>query len=128
MVAIIDNFMLKNKIKELAKSYHSDVISMRRYLHQHPELSYKEVETGKYVAQKLKDYGIIHEHGVAENGVVGLIEGRNPHKRVIALRADLDALPIKEANDVPYKRLRTRCPHVEPFGCCPHFERLENGF
>ena len=103
MVAIIDNFMLKNKIKELAKSYHSDVISMRRYLHQHPELSYQEVETGKFVAQKLKDYGIIHEHGVAENGVVGLIEGRNPHKRVIALRADLDALPIKEANDVPYK-------------------------
>jgi amidohydrolase len=95
--------MLKNKIKELAKSYHSDVISMRRHLHQHPELSYQEVETGKYIAKKLKDYGIIHEHGVAENGVVGLIEGRNPHKKIIALRADFDALPITEANDVPYK-------------------------
>ena len=95
--------MLKDKIRERAKAYFPTVVEMRRYLHAHPELSYEEVETGKFVAQKLTELGIPHVHGVAENGVVGLIEGRNPSKKVIALRADLDALPIQERNDVPYK-------------------------
>lgn len=95
--------MLKDKIRERAKAYFPNVVEMRRHLHAHPELSYEEVETGKYVAQKLTELGIPHVHGVAENGVVGLIEGRNPSKKVIALRADLDALPIQERNDVPYK-------------------------
>jgi amidohydrolase len=104
--------MLKDKIKELAKAFYPDVIAMRRYLHMHPELSYEEVETGQYVAQKLKDYGIQFTHGVAENGVVGLIEGRNPHKKIIALRADMDALPINEANDVPYKSTKTGIMHA----------------
>jgi amidohydrolase len=95
--------MLKDKIRSRAKTYFPDVVKMRRYLHAHPELSYEEVETGKYVAQKLAELGIPHVHGVAENGVVGLIEGRNPSKKIVALRADMDALPITEANDVPYK-------------------------
>jgi amidohydrolase len=95
--------MLKDKIKQLAKSYFPDVVSMRRHLHENPELSYQEVNTGKFVAQKLKEYDIPFLHGIAENGVVALIEGRNPQKKIIALRADLDALPIHEANDVPYK-------------------------
>jgi amidohydrolase len=95
--------MLKDKIRNRAKTYFPDVVKMRRYLHAHPELSYEEVETGKYVAQKLAELGIPHVHGVAENGVVGLIEGRNPSKKIVALRADMDALPITEANDVPYK-------------------------
>lgn len=95
--------MLKDKIRERAKAYFPNVVEMRRYLHAHPELSYEEVETGKYIAQKLTDLGIPHVHGVAENGVVGLIEGRNPSSKVIALRADFDALPIQERNDVPYK-------------------------
>ena len=91
--------MLKDKIRNRAKTYFPDVVKMRRYLHAHPELSYEEVETGKYVAQKLAELGIPHVHGVAENGVVGLIEGRNPSKKIVALRADMDALPITEAND-----------------------------
>ena len=95
--------MLKDKILERAKAYFPNVVEMRRYLHAHPELSYEEVETGKYIAQKLTELGIPHVHGVAENGVVGLIEGRNPSKKVVALRADFDALPIQERNDVPYK-------------------------
>ncbi len=95
--------MLKDKILERAKAYFPNVVEMRRYLHAHPELSYEEVETGKYIAQKLTELGIPHVHGVAENGVVGLIEGCNPSKKVIALRADFDALPIQERNDVPYK-------------------------
>ena len=104
--------MIKDTIKELAKSYHADVISMRRHLHMHPELSYEEVETGKYIAAKLKEYGIPHTHGVAENGVVALIEGQNPSKKTIALRADFDALPILEANDVVYKSTKPGVMHA----------------
>jgi len=95
--------MLQNKIKQLATSIHADTIATRRHLHQHPELSYQEVQTGKFVAERLADYGIEHTHGMAENGVVGIIRGKNPDKKTIALRADMDALPIHEANDVPYK-------------------------
>ncbi len=95
--------MLKEKIKSLATSLHEEVVHIRRHLHQNPELSFEEVETGKYIAKKLKAYGIPFEHGMAGNGVVALIEGKNPSKKVIALRGDIDALPIKEANNVPYK-------------------------
>lgn len=95
--------MLKDKIQALAKSYHQDVIDIRRRMHQYPELSYQEEKTGRFIADKLKEYGIAHEHGIADNGVVGLISGRNGSEKVVALRADFDALPITEANDVPYK-------------------------
>jgi len=94
---------LKNRIKALAKEYHEEIIHIRRHLHQHPELSFEEVETGKFIANKLKSYGISYQHGMAGNGVVGLIKGKNPSSRTIALRGDIDALPIKEANEVPYK-------------------------
>ncbi|MDF1868732.1 MAG: M20 family metallopeptidase [Saprospiraceae bacterium] len=96
--------MLKEKIKNLAQQYHSEVVGIRRHLHQHPELSYQEVETGKFIAKKLTEFGIQYEHGIADNGVVGMIEGKkNGSEKVIALRADFDALPILEANNVPYK-------------------------
>ncbi len=94
---------MKNKIKKLAKQYFPEVIDIRRYLHQHPELSYEEVKTGKFIADKLKKYKITHERGCAENGVVALIKGKNPKKNIVALRADMDALPILEANEVDYK-------------------------
>lgn len=94
---------LKNKIKQLAEQYQAEAIEMRRHLHMHPELSYQEVETGKYVARKLAEFGVPHEHGIADNGVVALIEGKDPESKVIALRGDMDALPILEANNVPYK-------------------------
>jgi len=63
--------MLKEKIKELATAYHQEVIAIRRHLHQHPELSFQEVETGKFIEKKLSEYGITQEHGVAYNGAVG---------------------------------------------------------
>jgi len=94
---------LKEKIKQLAQKYHQEVIEIRRHLHQFPELSYQEVKTGKFIAEKLKEYNIPHEHGWAENGVVALIKGKNPEKKTIALRGDIDALPILEANEVSYK-------------------------
>jgi len=95
--------MLKEKIKQLAKEYHEEIIHIRRHLHQHPELSFQEIETGKFIAKKLQQFGIPHQHGIADNGVVGLIKGKNPNKKVVALRGDIDALPIQEANEVPYK-------------------------
>ncbi len=94
---------LVDKIKKKAETIHKDVISMRRHLHQNPELSYEEKETGQFIADQLKGLKIPYKAGVAGNGVVGIIEGRNPDKKVIALRADMDALPIKEANKVSYR-------------------------
>jgi amidohydrolase len=93
----------KEKVKDLAKRYFGEVVAWRRHLHQYPELSFEEKETGKYIATQLAQLGIEFQHGIAENGVVGLIKGNNPDKKVIALRADFDALPISEANEVPYK-------------------------
>lgn len=91
------------KIKQLAKDYASEVVANRRHLHTNPELSFQEYNTAKFVAQKLRDIGLNPQEGIANTGVVALIEGRNPQSRVIGLRADMDALPIFEQNDVPYK-------------------------
>ena len=97
------NDRLLQKIKTLAKNHWSDFVANRRHLHQFPELSFLEVETGRFIAQKLQALQIPFEHGIADNGVVAKIEGRNPNAAVVALRADIDALPIQEANDVPYR-------------------------
>jgi amidohydrolase len=94
---------ISSRIKELAKKYSSDVVADRRHLHANPELSFKEFNTCKYVVQKLRDFKIEVQENVAETGVVGLIKGKNPDKKTVALRADMDALPITEANNVPYK-------------------------
>jgi amidohydrolase len=93
---------LQQQIKALANKYADEFIAIRHHLHAHPELSYQEFETSKFVQQKLAGWQIPFEVK-AVTGVVGLIEGKNPGKRVVALRADMDALPILEENDVPYK-------------------------
>jgi len=94
---------MKEQIQLLSRQHHAEVIANRRHLHAHPELSFQEVQTGKFVAEKLAELGIEYQHGMAGNGVVALIKGKNPKKRVVALRGDMDALPIREANNVPYK-------------------------
>lgn len=104
--------MLKEKIQQLASDYQSEAIEIRRHIHMHPELSYEEVETGKFISRTLTELGIPHEHGIADNGVVAMIEGKNPKKKIIALRADIDALPIKEANDVSYKSTKDGIMHA----------------
>jgi len=93
---------LKSKIQLLADTYFEELIAIRRHLHQHPELSFHEKETMLFVAQKLSDYGIEHTTYIGGFGVVGLIKGRNPESKTIALRADLDALPIEEKNACSY--------------------------
>jgi amidohydrolase len=95
--------LLQNKIKVLAATFAQDITADRRHLHSNPELSFEEFNTAKFVAAKLKSFNIQVQEGIATTGVVGLIFGKNPEKKTIALRADMDALPIMEANDVPYK-------------------------
>ncbi len=90
------------KIKTLARQYAPAFIEIRRHLHANPELSYQEFETSKFVQSKLKKFEIPFEIK-ATTGVVGLIKGKNADSRVIALRADMDALPILEENDISYK-------------------------
>ncbi len=104
--------MLNSKIKKRAKAIHKDVVAIRRHIHANPELSYQEKETGKFVSAELKRIGIPHKHGVAENGVVGIIKGKNPKSKTIALRADMDALPIQEINKVKYKSKKSGVMHA----------------
>jgi hippurate hydrolase len=94
--------MLKKKIQTLSEKYFDEFVQIRRHLHAHPELSYKEFETSKFVQQKLKEFGIKYTV-IATTGVVGIIKGKNPTKKIIALRADMDALPITEKNEVEYR-------------------------
>lgn len=91
-------------IKSLSRQFAADTVATRRHLHAHPELSFHEHETARYVAGQLRAIGLNPQEGVAKTGVVALIEGtRAASGRVVGLRADMDALPIREANDVPYK-------------------------
>src|SRR5215203_1310019 len=99
------------KIKALAKQYAPEFIEVRHHLHTYPELSYQEFETSKLVQSKLSEYNIPFEVK-ATKGVVGIIEGKNPQSRVVALRGDMDALPISEENDVPYKSVRPGIMHA----------------
>ncbi len=92
-----------NRIREKAQEYFPEVQAIRHHIHAHPELSFKEYNTAAYVAARLTEWGIPHTTGVADTGVVALLEGKNPGKKCIALRAELDALPIMEANDIPYR-------------------------
>lgn len=94
--------MLKDKITILANQIHNDVVANRRHLHANPELSFHEYETAAYVAQKLDELGIEYKK-MANTGLVALIKGAKQSDSVVALRADMDALPIMEANDVEYK-------------------------
>ena len=94
--------MLKDKIRQLALQYSPAFIDIRHHLHAHPELSYKEFETSALIQKKLSEWNIPFEIK-ATTGVIGLIKGKNPDKKVIALRADMDALPIREENNVSYK-------------------------
>lgn len=93
--------MLKEEIKELANNIFSEVVSNRRHLHAHPELSFEEYNTSAFVKSKLDELGISYK-SMANTGIVALIEGSLPSSEVIALRADMDALPITEVNGREY--------------------------
>lgn len=106
MLILVFNYFLMdllNRIKSLSERFSNDVIKQRRHLHANPELSYQEFNTAKYVAEELRSFGLTPVEGIATTGVVAEIKGKNPEKKTFALRADMDALPIYEANNVPYK-------------------------
>ncbi len=103
--------MIKERIRQLAKDHAAEFIGIRHHLHAHPELSYEEYDTSAFVQQKLQSWGIPFVV-MAKTGVVGLLKGKNPGKRVVALRADMDALPITEENDIAYKSVKPGVMHA----------------
>lgn len=102
---------LLEKIKALSNSIAEETVANRHHLHMHPELSFQETATQAYVEKQLNAWGIPNSR-LANTGVVGIIEGKNPSKKVVALRADMDALPIMETNDVPYKSTNPGVMHA----------------
>ncbi|HNU41840.1 MAG: N-acyl-L-amino acid amidohydrolase [Bacteroidetes bacterium OLB12] len=99
-----------DKIKSLSEALHPEVIQWRRHLHANPELSYQEFNTAKFVAAQLKSFGL-EPVTMANTGLVALVQGK-PGKNTIALRADMDALPIEEKNEVPYKSTKPGVMHA----------------
>ena len=93
--------LIKDKIQALSGNIFEQVVGYRQHLHANPELSFKEYQTSAFVKGILTDWGIPFTE-MADTGVVGLIKGELPSDKIIALRADMDALPITEANDKPY--------------------------
>ncbi|RYC52779.1 amidohydrolase [Flagellimonas olearia] len=92
------------KLEKDYQAIESKVIEWRRDIHQNPELSNREFKTAEKIAAHLKSLGIEVQTGVAHTGVVGLLKGKKPGK-VVALRADIDALPVTERNDLPFKSI-----------------------
>jgi len=90
------------EIKKIIEENKEQLITIRRYLHQNPELSFEEYKTASYISQVLSNYNIEHQTGVVKTGIIGTIKGKNPHSKVIALRADIDALPIVENTNLDF--------------------------
>ncbi|MFT7150291.1 MAG: amidohydrolase [Nonlabens sp.] len=101
-----------DQIKTLAKQFAEDVVQIRRHIHANPELSFQEFETAKYVAEHLRALGIEPKEGVAGTGLTAIIKGKNPESKTVALRGDMDALPILEANDIDYKSTNEGVMHA----------------
>jgi amidohydrolase len=103
---ILNSFCQTNdeNIDKLSNDIAGKVIEWRRHIHENPELSNREFNTAKYIVKHLRSLGIEVQEGVAKTGVVGLLHGGLPG-RVVALRADMDALPVTERNDLPFKSL-----------------------
>jgi amidohydrolase len=91
-----------NKIKQLAESAFDEIVEIRRHIHKNPELSFKEHKTSAYIKSVLTSWGISFTEDIADTGIVVLLEGNNPSSKTLALRADFDALPITEENEVDY--------------------------
>ena len=100
---------ITSKIKALSKNYFTKVLEIRRHLHQYPELSFKEFKTSEYIQKQLLNAGIPFTTGYVETGIVALIKGKNPNKKTILLRADMDALPIEEKNNRKLDFISIRC-------------------
>lgn len=94
--------MKKEQVQQLSEKYFEEVVKIRQHLHRYPELSFEEYKTSEFICSVLDKLKIPYQNGYVKTGIVALIEGQNPKKKVIALRGDMDALPIYEKNNVPY--------------------------
>jgi len=101
----------KDKIQALSNDIFEQVVGYRQHLHSNPELSFKEFETSAFIKKHLTDWGIPFSD-MANTGVVGIIKGDLPSDNIVALRADMDALPILEANEKPYASKNTGVMHA----------------
>jgi amidohydrolase len=93
---------LQQKIKDLSKKNLDEIIALRRHFHANPELAFNEIKTGDTIAGYLDKMGVYYTRGVAKTGIVAIIRGVNPEKKIIGLRADMDALPISEKTSVDF--------------------------
>ncbi|KAB8317212.1 amidohydrolase [Tolypothrix campylonemoides VB511288] len=91
-----------SRVRLSIRSLQPQLVEWRRGFHQKPELGFQEKLTAQFVSQKLQEWGIEHQTGIAETGIVATIHGNNSTQKVLAIRADMDALPIQELNEVPY--------------------------
>lgn len=94
---------MKNKIEAIASKIDSELIAIRRHLHQYPELAFEEYQTSAFIQTKLQEWNVPFKSGVAKTGIVAEIKGNNPDRQTFVLRGDMDALPILEENDAEYK-------------------------
>ena len=103
---------MKSQIQRLIAENNNYAINCYHHLHAHPELSFHEFETAQFIQAELKKTGIPFRAGIGGTGILGKIEGRNPHKKVIALRADMDALPVCETVDILWKSTNENIMHA----------------
>lgn len=106
---------MKNTIIQLSNQIEENIISIYRPLHQYPELSFQEKETAAFIEKILQKADISYHKRIGGYGILARIDGKEKGKHVIALRADMDALPIEEKNQIEY---RSKIPHVMP--ACGH--------
>jgi amidohydrolase len=99
-------------IQNISIELHPEITGIRRHLHMNPELSFMETGTSAYICDKLKSAGIVFKAGIAKTGIVATIKGNQPGNKVIALRADMDALPIEELNNTSYKSVNPGVMHA----------------
>lgn len=92
-----------DRIIELAEKYSNEMIANRRKIHKNPELGGQEVDTSNFIVEELEKLGIEVKRGFAKTGIQGMIYGKNPNGKTIMIRADIDALPMSEENDLEYK-------------------------
>jgi len=100
------------KIKQLSESIFDEVVSIRRHLHKNPELSFKEYKTSAYIKSVLSGWNIPFTEDIADTGIVVLLKGNKPNSKMIALRADFDALPIIEENKIDYCSVNSGVMHA----------------
>lgn len=101
-----------NKIKSLTEKYHSQVIDYYHHLHMFPELSFQEYNTSEFIQSELGSLGIEYKSGIAGTGILGIIKGDKGNNKTIAIRADMDALPIREENDVVFRSKTDKVMHA----------------